>query len=165
MKNVLKLLVLVVLCINIIVLFTACEESKPIEEVKPEIVSVIEASKGNSIGFSKVKELLADIMDYNNKEYENVVVEYKNSEYTTIDQLNELMGMLDEEKEYTILSDSSDDKSITAVVTIVGDEGAGNLIDQNEIGDDIIYDEESSNNLIDQNDLSDDVYFEDESAL
>ena len=140
MKNIFYVLI----TLSLTLLLVACGESTKIPSAEEnEIVTTIDAKKGSEKSFADVKDLIASILDYNNKEYENVVVKYKGDDYVSIDDLNLLLTLLKEDSSYSILADSSEDQLITLVVTIIDEENVEDLIEQNDIGDDVIFESES----------------------
>ncbi len=157
MNKVIKKIFLLIAVVSLLMLFTACTES-PKEELSPsdKIEGVLYNESGSNKSIADVKDVIANILDFNNREYEKIAIKYDGEEYKEVEDITYLQDILDKEAQYKISYEKGPDNETIFVVTIIGDAIVSsentnvesgidklqeNLINKNDIQDDISYDE------------------------
>ena len=156
MNKVIRMIFLLIAIFSTLIILSACGE-KASTELSPrdEIEGVLYNESGANKSIANVKDVIAEILDFNNREYEKVIIKYNGEEYKAVEDITYLQEILDNEAQYKISYEKGQNKEDIFVVTLESENSASSESTDNQNSIDSIQE-----NLINKNDIQDNIDYE-----
>ena len=136
MKKVLKVFLAIFVMMILTLALSACGEKDNQPEIlnvagatRESLVDSLKSKEGKNKSGKDIKEMIYDIMDYNNNNHSNMIyVRYKEADYEEIDDLNYVCDLLLDDETYDVATNSEGQKLVGIEITQLINEVEEDLI-------------------------------------
>ena len=136
MKKVLKVFLAIFVLMILTLALVACGEKDNQPEIlnvagatRESLVDSLKSKEGKNKSGKDIKEMIYDIMDYNNNNHSNMIyVRYKEADYEEIDDLNYVCDLLLDDETYDVATNSEGQKLVGIEITQLINEVEEDLI-------------------------------------
>ena len=136
MKKVLKVFLAIFVLMILTLALAACGEKDNQPEIlnvagatRESLVDSLKSKEGKNKSGKDIKEMIYDIMDYNNNNHSNMIyVRYKEADYEEIDDLNYVCDLLLDDETYDVATNSEGQKLVGIEITQLINEVEEDLI-------------------------------------
>jgi len=138
MSNFFKVFAIIAVLVMAITMLAACGEKNENPDIlavagatRESLTESLKAKEGSEKGGKLVKEMIYDIIDYNNSHISDaLVISFRETEYREVEDLNLLSSLIDEDETYNIelTYDGNNIKEVIIIQNIVEESGDELLI-------------------------------------